>query len=222
MDRFCFSGVGHQSCFCLRTGTPSSRMETRMGKACSNEDMSIFHSKDCWLNFYLSPPCLVLADIMATQWPSRKAGGPLAACPLWPSGMLAAGLSDVWKESLTKCWIRCLSDSGVNSLLMGTMLSFRTRIALQRGRGKAQLCQRIAAHPKLIKNATVCQITPLQLHCCSRELCLPGLTVVELIVRGMWKPQPSEGNHLPLLNTCQAECTATSPPQCCVWAALVP
>lgn len=122
---------------------------------------------------------------MATQWPSRKAEGPLATSSLWPSGMLAAGLSDVWKESLTKCWIRCLSDSGVNSLLMGTMLSFRTRIALQGGRGKAQLCQRIAVHPKLLRNATVFQITPLQLHYCSRELCLPGLTVVKLTVRGM-------------------------------------
>lgn len=121
-----------------------------MEKVCSYEDMSISHTKDCWLNFYLSPPWLVPAD-MATQWPSRKAGGPLAASPLWPSGMLAAGLSGVWKESLTKCWIRCLSDSGVNSVLMGTMLSFRTRIALQGGRGKAQLCQRIAVHPKLIE-----------------------------------------------------------------------
>lgn len=82
MDRFCFSAVGHQICFCLRTGTPSGRMETRTGKACSNEDMNISHTKDCWLNFYPSPPWLVSADILATQWPSRKAGGPLATCPL--------------------------------------------------------------------------------------------------------------------------------------------
>lgn len=92
---------------------------------------------------------------------------------------------DCLMESLTKCWIRCLSDSGVNSLLMGTMLSFRTRIALQRGRGKAQLCHRIAVHLELLKKATVFQITPLQLHCCRGELCLPGLTVVKLTVRGM-------------------------------------
>lgn len=68
-------------------------------------------------------------------------------------------------------------------MLMGTMLSFRTRIALQEGRGKAQLCQRIAVHPKLLKNVTVFQTAPLQLHLCSRELRLPGLTV--LTVRGM-------------------------------------
>lgn len=36
MDRFCF---------CLRTGTPSSTMETKIGKACSSEDMNISHTK---------------------------------------------------------------------------------------------------------------------------------------------------------------------------------
>lgn len=42
--------------------------------------------------------------------------------------------------------------------------------------------------PKLLKNATVFQIIPLQLQCCSRELCLLGLTLVELTV-------PRNGGH---------------------------
>lgn len=72
MDRFCSSGVGHQSCFCLKTGTHSSRMEMRTGTACSNEDMSISHAKDCWLNFYLSPLWLVPAE-----WPLSGLQGKL-------------------------------------------------------------------------------------------------------------------------------------------------
>lgn len=85
MDSFCFSGVGHHSCCCLRTGTPSSRMETRIGKACSNEDINISHAKDCWLNFYPSPPRLVPADIMATCDPQVKLE------VLWPQALSGPG-----------------------------------------------------------------------------------------------------------------------------------
>lgn len=82
MDRFCFNGVGHQNYFCLGTGTPSSRMENRTGKAHPKEDTNISHTKGCWLNLDPSPLWLVPDDILATQWPSRKAGGPLARSPL--------------------------------------------------------------------------------------------------------------------------------------------
>lgn len=111
--------------------------------------MNISHTKDCWLNFYPSPPWLVLPSFHTVAFKeSWRSSGHKPSLAQWDA---SAGLSDVWKESLTKCWIRCLSDSGVNSLLMGTMLSFRTRIALPGGRGKAQLCQTIAVHPKLLK-----------------------------------------------------------------------
>lgn len=147
MDGLCFTGVMHQNCFCLGTSTPSSRMENRTGKAHPKDDMSISHTKGCWLNLVPSPPWLVPGDILATQWPSRKAGGAAATRPLRPSGVLAAGLPDARKESLTKCWIRCLSVSGVNSQLMGTTLSFRTRIALGGGRGKELRCVRHCSPP---------------------------------------------------------------------------
>lgn len=66
MDRFCFSRAGHQNCFRLKAGTPSSRMEIRIGKAHPKEDVSISHTKGCWLSLAPSPPWLVPDDILAT------------------------------------------------------------------------------------------------------------------------------------------------------------
>lgn len=78
-------------------------------------------------------PWLVADDILATGWLLRKT----RSKPSLTQSQLTQ--SDV-QESLTRCWIRCLSVSGVNSLLIGTTLSFRTRIALRRGKGKRLSC----------------------------------------------------------------------------------
>lgn len=75
-DRFCFSRVGHQDWH------SRSRMENTTGKAHPKNDISISCAEGCWLNLAPSPPWLVPGDVLAMQWPSRKASAPLASSPL--------------------------------------------------------------------------------------------------------------------------------------------